>query len=343
MLAAVLRAYRSTGADLPFGDPLPCHGVAMEGYFWRFTDAAAGRVVVALIGVNRAADGHWATLGLATHPGHVLHEAAWPVASADPDRLGAFAGEAFRGREGRVEVDLGRDARLDVHLEDEVGWPGRRPFGGSSVFQAVPALNQYWHPYVLGARVRGTATIGGQEISLDGATAYAEKNWGRGGFPPSWWWGQAQGFDREDACVAFAGGEIVAGPFHTNVTAVVVRLGDRVIRIGDPIVSAVHAEVTNTSWSVRGRGPVWGVEIEGGAPLGDAHLLPVPLPAERRNVPGALEHLGGRMRVVVRRRGRVVWTGESTLAGLEHGGRDLAEAEAARRRAAGTRGAPAGD
>ena len=33
-----LRLYRATGADLPFGDPLTAHGVAMEGYFWRFTD-----------------------------------------------------------------------------------------------------------------------------------------------------------------------------------------------------------------------------------------------------------------------------------------------------------------
>ena len=331
MLVGVFSPYRATGADLPFGDPLPYHGVAMEGYFWRFTDVAAGRVVVALIGVNQAADGKWATLGLAMHPGGLLHEAAWPVADADADRLGASAGEAFHGRQGRVEVNLGPDARLDVHLQDEVLWPRSRPFGGSSIFQTVPGLNQYWHPHILGAKVRGTATIDGQEFSLDGATAYAEKNWGRGGFPPSWWWGQAQGFEREDVCVAFAGGEIVAGRLHTNVTAVVVRLGDKIIRIGDPIVSPVKADVTNTSWSLRGRGPVWGVEIEGEAPLADAHLLPVPLPAERRNVPGALEHLGGRMRVVLRRRGRIVWTGESALAGLEHGGRDLAEVEAARR------------
>lgn len=33
---AVLRdAYRASGADRPFGDPLPAHGVAMEGHFWR--------------------------------------------------------------------------------------------------------------------------------------------------------------------------------------------------------------------------------------------------------------------------------------------------------------------
>ncbi|MCU0314350.1 MAG: hypothetical protein MUC84_09865, partial [Solirubrobacteraceae bacterium] len=51
--------------------------------------------------------------------------------------------------------------------------------------------------------------------------------------------------------------------------------------------------------------------------------------------PGALEHLGGRMAVEVRRHGRLVWAGESALAALEHGGLDRAAAEARRR------GAPA--
>ena len=45
--------YRATGADLPFGDPCRAHGVAMEGYFLRLTDRERGRVVIALIGVNR--------------------------------------------------------------------------------------------------------------------------------------------------------------------------------------------------------------------------------------------------------------------------------------------------
>ncbi len=40
--------YRATGADLPFGDPLTAHDVAMEGYFWRFTDPASGLTYVAV-------------------------------------------------------------------------------------------------------------------------------------------------------------------------------------------------------------------------------------------------------------------------------------------------------
>ena len=36
--ANLLRIYRRTGADLPFGDPRGHHGVPMEGYFWRLTD-----------------------------------------------------------------------------------------------------------------------------------------------------------------------------------------------------------------------------------------------------------------------------------------------------------------
>lgn len=64
-----------------------------------------------------------------------------------------------------------------------------------------------------------------------------------------------------------------------------------------------------------------------------AHVLPVPLPSQHRNTPGALEHLAGTLHVEVTRGGRAgtVWSGTSYLAGLEHGGLARAEAELARR------------
>lgn len=328
---SLLDRYRATGADLPFGDPLRAHGVAMEGYFWRFTLPESGRVLIALIGVNRADDGSWSTLGLASHPNGFLRTVVHDRGAADPDALGANAGNAFRASTDRVQVDLGEDARLDVTVTDHVLW-SRRSFGGSSVFQSVPALNQYWHPWLLGGTVRGTAVVGDETWNLDGAQVYAEKNWGKGGFPESWWWGQAQGFAEREACVAFAGGVVTAGPLRTEVTAVVVRLPDgSLIRIGNPGVSAVRARVSDETWSLHGRSAQYGVEIEGNSPLGSAHVLPVPLPAERRNVPGAIEHLAGRMNVVVRRRAEIVWRGETDLAALEHGGIDRARAEVDRR------------
>lgn len=328
----LLARYRATGADPPWGDLLRAHpGVRMEGYFWRFTDPGSGRVLIALCGVNRARDGFWSTLGLAAHPGGFLRTLAHPQGFADPDGLGARAGEAFDARADSLRVALGEDARLDVRIEDPVPW-SRRSLGGSSVFQLVPALNQYWHPWLLGGRASGSAVAGLERWELDGWQVYAERNWGAGGFPQAWWWGQAQGFEEDGACVAFAGGLIESGPFRTEVTAVVVRLpGGRLLRLGDPVVSPTRAEVTDERWSLRTRGLRWSVEIEGFSPLRCAHVLPVPLPLERRNVPGAIEHLGGRMEVVACERGRVAWRGVSQLAALEHGGIERAVAEVRRR------------
>ena len=97
---------------------------------------------------------------------------------------------------------------------------------------------------------RRSATRSGQ---LDGAQVYAEKNWGKGGFPDAWWWGQAQGFDDPGVCVAFAGGLVNVGPVRTTVTALVVLLPDgTLVRLGDPVVSPVRAEVTDEHWLVRG-------------------------------------------------------------------------------------------
>lgn len=331
-LRRLLGAYRATGADLPFTDQRRAHGVAMEGYFWRFTDPGSGRVLIALNGVNRDRAGeHWATLGLAAHPGGFLRTTVHPEGSASSTGLGAFAGAAFSGTADRLQVDLGSDGRLDVRVESPVPWP-RRSVGGSSVFGAVPALNQYWHPWLLGGSARGHAVVGGERWDIEGWAAYAEKNWGKGGFPDAWWWGQAQGFAEREVCVAFAGGDVSAGPLSTRVTALVVLLpGGRLLRLGDPVVSPVHADVGDEHWVLRGRSLQWQVDVEGHGLLQDAHVLPVPLPAERRNVPGAIEHLGATLRVSVRRRGRLVWEDESTLAALEHGGIERASAEVARR------------
>lgn len=261
-LRAASARYRASGADAPYAAPLPAHGVAMEGYFWRFTDPTSGRAVIALNGGNRGPKGHWATLGLAAHPHGFLRTTAHPRAHADP------------------------------------------------------------------------ATLGEETWSLDGWQVYGEKNWGKGGFPHAWWWRQAHCHAEPAACVAFAGGEVTAGPLRTTVTALVVLLPDgTLVRLGDPVVSPVAAEVSDERWVLRGRSARWLARRRRGAhgALRDAHVLPVPLPAESRNIAGAIEHLGGTLRVRVRRSGRLVWSGESTVAGLEHGGIDRARAEVARR------------
>ena len=329
----IKRFYRSTGADLPFDNPLRSHATGMEGYFWRVTLPESGQVVVALIGVNDdKAGGTWATVGLASHPSGFLRAAALDGATADIHGLGARTTDGrFVADGNRVHVDLGPNAQLKLEVDNQVPWPRRR-VGASSWFHSIPALNQYWHPHLLGGIARGTAVIDGEEISLDGGTVYAEKNWGRGGFPAEWWWGQAQGFEDRDACVCFAGGRVETGPLGVEVTALVVNAGGKFLRLGDPLLSPVNAEVTDEEWLLTGRSPRYTIELHGTAELGAAHVLPVPLPEERRNIAAALEHLGGKLDVTVTQRGRgVIWRGHSDLAGLEHGGRDRAEAEAARR------------
>lgn len=339
---SLLRSYRATGADLPFGDLRRAHpGVAMEGYFWRITDPASGRVVIALCGVNQGPRGSWATIGLAAWPSGFVRTAALDGARAAPARLGVRGGTeggergaghpAFDGDEQRLRVDLGDDARLDLEFDDPAPWP-HRAVGGSSVFQTVPALNQYWHPWLLGGRASGTATLGGETCAFDGAQVYGEKNWGREGFPDAWWWGQAQGFEEPSACVAFAGGIVTSGPLRTEVTGLVVRLPDgRVVRLGDPVVSPVAARMRDERWRLSGRGFGWEIDVAAEAPLSESFVLPVPLPSEHRNVPGDLEHLAGALRVRVRRHGRRVWSGSTSLAALEHGGLERARAELRRR------------
>lgn len=326
--------YRASGADLPFGRLERAHGVAMEGYFWRITDPVTRRVVIALIGIQTDHTGRWALAGLGTSDGF-WRQAIITTADARRGGLGGRAagpGALFSGTDERVVVSLGADAHLDVHLDGLTRWPSGRPFGGSSWFQMIPGLNQYWHPWLLGGRASGSVDVGGTRWDFSGAQVYGEKNWGRAGFPDSWWWGQAHGFADAGACVAFAGGDVVAGPLRTEVTALVVRLPDgRVLRLGNPVTSPVRADIGDEHWRLEGRSRGWSVSVDADSPLSAAHVLPVPLVGERRAVPGAIEHLSGRLRVHVCHHGRQVWAGESGLAGLEHGGLERAAALAATR------------
>jgi tocopherol cyclase len=326
MGATMLAPYRATGADPPFGDLRGWHGVGMEGYFWRITHAPAGVVVVVLAAVNRdAAGGTWGLTALAVHPGGFARSTTVDRVRAARRRLGLRLEDAagrpvLAADDGRLRVDLGADARVDVAFADRVGWPAHRAFGGIGPAQAIPGLSQYWHPHLLGARVCGEARAGAAELGLDGATAYAEKNWGAGGHPPAWWWGQAHGFERADACVAFAGGRAAIGPLALpTATSVVVALGGDVLRLVWP-PAPLQVAVGEDGWRLRGRTALHRVEIEGRAGTSAPHVLPVPFPEDRhRHEEQSAMHLAGTLRVRVRRGRRTVFAGESVLAGLERG------------------------
>ena len=287
----------------------------MEGYFWRVTDVERKSVLVVLCGVNRHPEGSWATVALATHPGGFVRSAVLSNAFAAADEYRVSAGDgAFRASATEVHLDLGDDARVDFSLTRPVSWP--HALGGGGVFSVVPFFGQYWHPHMLGGAARGTVRVADEVWEFDGADVYAEKNWGKG-FPERWWWGQAQGFERPDVCVAFSGGVLTAGRLSATVGSVIVRVGDQVIRLTPPF-SVVRSHTDGKRWEVRARGLGHRVHIVGEA-AGSPHVLPVPLPAERRNVDTDFEHLAGHMTLEVS--GRVDYRGETELAGLEIGHR----------------------
>ncbi|HEY6760841.1 MAG TPA: tocopherol cyclase family protein [Baekduia sp.] len=317
--SVLLDTYRRFGADLPFGDPRRPHGVAMEGWFWRLTAVESGDVVVVLAAVNRDGAGkRWGTAGVAAHPGGFSEAVAVPEAWADAEGL-VRVGDACVASPNSVSVRL-PNVSLDVELERPGRWP-RRAFGGLGAAHTIPGLSQYWHPWLLRATVRGRAVLGGREVDLDGAVAYAEKNWSNGGFPERWWWGQAHGFAGDpDAWVAFAGGLAGPGRLRFTATSLVVSAGGEMVRLVRPL-QPLRVEVGTSGWRFSGRSASGvSVTVEGHANGTPPHLLPVPVPSERRHAEAAAaQHLAGELRLEVRRRGRRVFAGTSALAGLEQG------------------------
>jgi tocopherol cyclase len=277
---------------------------ALDGWYWRFT-WPDGRAAIVLCGVCPG----WAVAGVATHPGSLWRSEI--LDGPEADARGVRIGRAFAGEPERVRLDLG-DVRVRADLRDAVVWP--RSWHGTGPAGWLPGLRQYWRPLVLRARAEGVVEAG-DSWSLDGATAYAERNWGNG-FPSVWWWGEAHDFGGDPVTVAFAGGPAL-GPLHA--TALVVEVGGRLVRLGEPVLASVDAHTAPGRWVLRGRSVRHRIELEAEAAPAAAHLLDVPIPSERRTVPWSHQHLAGRLRVRVTRRGRLAYEGETELAGLEQG------------------------
>jgi Tocopherol cyclase len=288
----------------------------MEGYYWRVVDAEAGSVLVVLCGVCRGLDGPWATVALAAHPGGFVRHSLVAPAAADPDCFGADAAGVLRGSADGVSARLGDDALIKPRLRSAFPWP-RRSFGALGPAHLLPGLAQYWHPVVLAARADGEASLGGVRLHFEGATAYAEKNWGPG-FAGHWWWGHADAFPNADATVAFAGGRIGLAGQDVPATAVVVRLGTQLLRFAPPLAH-VRAAAATGMWRIRARSVRHAVEIEGEATDGAPHVLPVPDAGARRVDMRSMQYLAGLVRLRVRRGRRTLFEAESPLAGLELG------------------------
>lgn len=295
--------YRRAGAERPGGDAARTRGAPMEGWYWRVTDSAAGRVIVALCGVM---DGGWAVVAVAAHPGGLVVWRRLERIAVGP--AGVVAPE-FYGTPERLRVTLD-GARLDLHLQPQL--ENRRPSLGLA--QALPGLPQYWHAHLPDAEVCGEAVLDGERLLLAGARGYAEKNWGPA-FAADWWWGQAS--LAPAAGVAFAGGRLRAAGVSVPPTAAVAWVDGRVLRFAPPL-ARVTVGLGDGTWRLRARRGRHALDLEAEA-TGPAHLLPVPVLEGRTAELRSEQHLAGRLRVTLTHGPRTLLVSETELAGLERG------------------------
>src|SRR4051812_31278435 len=224
---------------------------------------------------------------LATSTGEVWTE----IADAPRHGRTVDAGPLHAG-EQTLDVDLGPG--LHARLDDRRPWT--KMFGPLGPAQTVPFLGQYWAPHLLGARVTGSFG----DRSLDGAHAYAEKNWGAA-FADHWWWGQAE-------FAAFAGGRI----HGVAPTAIAVWTPDAIVTLAPPLARTL-TRAGQGEWHVRAKSPRWSVELTGAAR--DPLRLPNPIPGPERWLEvRSSHHLRGAVELTVRRGRRLYFKGESSTA-----------------------------
>lgn len=307
----LIEAYRGAGGRLPFEPHGAFGGAPFEGYFWRFTQKREPQVVIVLVGIINK---ERSLCAMAWHPGGSPRQVIVEAAEADRSRFGVRVGGALAGGDSSLRVDLDDDPRLEVRLSEQTPYPPGR-LGALGLGSLVPNLAHYWQPILLGGRADGELRSVGEMQRLENARVYAERTWGTG-FPEQWWWGQADRFESADVCLAFAGGPLTLVGLEVAPTALVLRIGKRVLAFAPPL-SATRIQVAAGTWRLRARTPRYRLEVEGDDPDETATLLPVPAEDGRRTELRAAQTLAGRVRVTLSRGPQTLFRGESSLAGLE--------------------------
>ena len=239
--------------------------------------------------VPRARAGAWALVTLAAHPGRFARSAIEAPVAPDPAGFGVRAGRRAarrpRPRRGRPRPGgaAGRDAgRCGAVPAGRV----RRARAGARWCPASRSTGtrSCWRPACAGRRASA-----GRPSRLDGAVAYAEKNWGRA-FPGRWWWGHAgRSPARRSRSPSPAGrsGSRAPGSRRPRWWS---GSGDEVLASRRRRAAAAW-RVGGGAWRVAARGPGVAVDLEGDAAGAEPHVLEVPVPGERRTDPRSRQHL----------------------------------------------------
>ena len=295
-----------------------------EGWYFKCVDGDARRAVAVIPGVSYSPDGR-----LAQSFVQVLREGG-------RTRFFSFPAAAFRFAPSppfRISVDRCAFSveGMALDLEDDEGavrgelafgpwspWPiTLRAPGIMGWYRYVPRMECYHGVLSMDHELRGTLTVDGDELRLDGGRGYVEKDWGRS-FPSSWVWLQSNHFGRPGVSVTCSVAKIpwVRGSFVGHIAGLL--LDGRLHRFATYTGAALAAVETRPGGAhvvLRDAREELEIDAEGAAP--GALKAPVLGAMEGR----ADEALGARVRVRLRelRGGRpvVVFEGEGAHAGLE--------------------------
>ena len=224
---------------------------------------------------------------------------SWTPAACGSARVRGGCGAAADGPRGRP-----RARRPPRPGPLAAAWHGTGPAGW------LPFMRQYWRPLVLRARAEGTVGAAGtwtarpRTSSATGATASRPCGGGvRRTTSAATRDRRLRRRPRPRAAARDRAGRALDG---------------RLVRLGEPVVAGVRRA------SGRGLGPARPLAAVPRRGRGDRRPGRGPRPrragpGRAPHVPWSHQHLAGHLRVRVTRRGRLIYEGESALAGLEQG------------------------
>jgi hypothetical protein len=220
--------------------------------------------------------------------------------------------------EGSI-ADVSRHCSWSFDMEISEQWPDTMGWMGT-----LQNLQTYWHVGAMKARATGWIQWNEEYFEFENIMGYQEKNWGEE-FPESWYWLQANNFDKPEACCLSVGAaSMPIGQLLFKACGIGFYYRDQLYTFSFPQQPArISADVAPGSWHIQGRRGNFKIVIDGSC--NSEQLMNLMNPTISGIKAWTWESVNGTVRVRLYRKGVLRWKllvdATSNLAGVEFGGR----------------------
>ncbi|MFA6308898.1 MAG: tocopherol cyclase family protein [Clostridia bacterium] len=184
-------------------------------------------------------------------------------------------------------------------------------------FGFIPNMECYHGILNIWQKVSGSLVINGETVDFEGGTGYIEKDWGIS-FPEAWIWLQANNFDHEGTSFMFSIAHIPwIGKSFTGIIAFLYHDGKYHCLATYNRAKITECAATDNAIDISLKNSSYQMKIKSAFPPGGTLIAPMKGKMERE----ITESISGTIFVTLYHKDKIIFSGESTNAGVEISGK----------------------